>query len=142
MRIDTIVNGVVIDHIPAGGAMELYRYLGLDSLQCQVALIKNATSHKMERKDIIKISGKIEINLDILGYINPGITINIIKNSELVEKHHPKLPKKITGVIRCKNPRCITSCEQDISHVFKLTDPQSVVYRCIYCETRAKRERF
>lgn len=142
MNIDSIVDGVVIDHIPAGGAMELYRFLGLDKLQCQVALIKNASSHKMIRKDIIKISGNIDINLDILGYIDPGITINYIQNNKLIHKCQPTLPERITGVIRCKNPRCITTIEQETPHVFKLTDRQNVVYRCIYCETRAKRERF
>jgi aspartate carbamoyltransferase regulatory subunit len=141
MRIDTIVEGVVIDHIPAGGGMELYRYLGLDKLRCQVALIKNASSTKMKRKDIIKISGNIDINLDILGYIDPGITINIIKDSKIILKHHPPLPDRIIDVVRCRNPRCITASEQDISHIFKLTDAKKGIYRCVYCDTRAERDR-
>ena len=138
MRIGTIVNGVVIDHIPAGRGMELYRYLGLEDSDAEVALIKNAPSGKCGRKDILKVSDDIDLNYDILGYIDPGITVNIIKDRELIKKMHPALPQTITGVIRCKNPRCITSTEKEIPHIFKLTDAESGTYRCIYCETKAK----
>lgn len=138
MIIGTIVDGVVIDHIPAGRGMELYRYMGLDALDCEVALIKNAASEKLGRKDIIKVGELIDLNFDILGCIDPGITVNIIKNGERVEKLHPPLPERITGVLRCKNPRCITSTEQELPHVFRLTDRENAVYRCLYCETRAK----
>lgn len=138
MRIGTIIDGVVIDHIPAGQGMELYRYLGLENSQCEVALIKNAPSSKCGRKDILKVSDDIDLNYDILGYINPDITINIIKNGENVKKMHPKLPETITGVIQCINPRCITSTEKEIPHIFKLTDREKGTYRCVYCETKAK----
>lgn len=137
MTIDAINNGVVIDHIPAGKGMELYKYLGLEALDCEVALIKNAASEKLGKKDIIKISSDIDLNLDILGYIDPNITVNIIKDGEKVEKRHPELPKTLKDVIFCRNPRCITSIEQELPHIFKLTDPEHKVYRCIYCETRA-----
>jgi aspartate carbamoyltransferase regulatory subunit len=138
MLIGTIVDGVVIDHIPAGRGMELYRYLELDKLSCEVALIKNAPSEKMGKKDILKVNDVIELNFDILGYIDPHITVNIIRNGEKVEKRHPRLPQTIKGVIHCKNPRCITSTEQELEQVFRLTDPEHGVYRCIYCDTRAK----
>lgn len=138
MRIGTIIDGVVIDHIPAGRGMELYRYLGLESSECEVALIKNAPSAKRGRKDIIKINEALDLNYDILGYIDPGITINIIKNGERVKKMHPELPETITDVIHCKNPRCITSIEQELPHVFKLADREKGIYRCVYCETKAK----
>lgn len=138
MIIGTIVNGIVIDHIPAGHGMELYTYLGLDELDCEVALIKNAESGKYGKKDILKINESIDINYDILGYIAPEITVNIIKDGKRIEKIHPELPETITNVIRCKNPRCITSVEQELSHVFKLTDKENQIYRCIYCESRAK----
>lgn len=137
MTIDAINNGVVIDHIPAGKGMELYKYLGLEALDCEVALIKNAASEKLGKKDIIKVSSDIDLNLDILGYIDPNITVNIIKDGEKVEKRHPELPKTLKDVIFCRNPRCITSIEQELPHIFKLTDPEHKVYRCIYCETRA-----
>ena len=137
MIIGTIVNGLVIDHIPAGRGMELYKYLKLEELECEVALIKNAVSGKMEKKDILKINEVIDINFDVLGFIDPQITVNIIKNGERIEKIHPELPEKLTGVIKCKNPRCITSVEQELPQVFKLTDRENGVYRCIYCETKA-----
>lgn len=137
MKIEAISNGIVIDHIPAGRGMELYKYLGLESLDCEVALIKNASSSKLGKKDIIKISSIIDLNFDILGYIDPNITVNIIKDGEKVEKRHPELPKTLKDVIYCRNPRCITSIEQELPHIFKLTDPEHKVYRCIYCETRA-----
>ena len=138
MTIDSIKNGIVLDHIRAGQSMELYRILRLSELDCPVAIIKNAQSGKMGKKDIIKIDAQIEVDLDVLGYVDPGITVNIIKDGELVEKRHVELPELVRGVIRCKNPRCITSVEQDIEHVFRLTDRQKRIYRCIYCETRAK----
>jgi len=137
MIIGTIVNGLVIDHIPAGRGMELYKYLKLEELECEVALIKNAVSGKMEKKDILKINEVIDINFDVLGFIDPQITVNIIKNGERIEKIHPELPEKLTGVIKCKNPRCITSVEQELPQVFKLTDRENGVYRCMYCETKA-----
>ncbi len=138
MIIGTIRDGIVIDHIPAGRGMELYRFLELDKLNCEVALIKNAPSAKLGKKDILKVGEVINLNFDILGYIDPRITVNIIRGGERVVKKHPQLPVTIRGMIRCKNPRCITSTEQELEHVFRLTDPERGVYRCIYCDTRAK----
>lgn len=138
MTIDSIKNGVVIDHIKAGKSMDLYTFLNLEHLDSQVAIIKNAPSKKMGRKDIIKIDCKMELDLDVLGYIDPDITVNIIKDGTLSEKKHLELPEKIYGVIKCKNPRCITSVEQGIVHTFKLTDRKNRTYRCIYCETKAE----
>ena len=140
MIIGSIVNGLVIDHIPAGRGMELYRYLKLDDMECEVALIKNATSDKYGKKDILKVNEVIDMDFDILGYIAPQITVNVIRNGERVQKIHPKLPETITDVLRCKNPRCITSVEQELPHVFKLTDREHGVYRCIYCETKAEKQ--
>lgn len=140
MIIGSIVNGLVIDHIPAGRGMELYRYLKLDDLECEVAIIKNASSEKYGKKDILKVNEVIDLDFDMLGYIAPQITVNVIKNGERVDKIHPKLPETITGVLRCKNPRCITSIEQELQHVFKLTDREHGVYRCIYCETKAEKQ--
>ncbi len=138
MNIDSITNGFVIDHITAGRGMKLYDLLGLDNLDCSVAIIKNVASKKMGKKDIIKIDADIAIDVDVIGYVDPGTTVNIIRNCELVEKRAIELPKMLTNVIKCKNPRCITSTEQEINHVFKLTDKDNGVYRCIYCETQAK----
>lgn len=138
MIIGTIKNGIVIDHIPAGRGMELYKYLKLDDKKCQVALIKNADSGKLEKKDILKVNEVIDLNFDLLGYIAPQITVNVIEDGVIVRKIHPQLPETISGVIRCKNPRCITSTEQELEHVFKLTDPENGVYRCIYCDTKAE----
>lgn len=138
MIIGTIVNGIVIDHIPAGRGMELYYYLNLDKLDCEVALIKKASSKKYGKKDIIKVNELIDLDLDILGFIDPCITANIIKDGQRVNKIRPSLPDKITNVIKCKNPRCITSIEQELPHVFKLTDRAQHVYRCIYCESKTK----
>ena len=137
MNIDSINNGVVIDHISAGKGMRLYELLGLDELDCSVAIIKNVTSRKMGKKDIIKIDADIPVNLDVIGYVDPNVTVNIIKNGILVDKHVIEMPERLTNVIKCKNPRCITSCEQELDHVFKLTDRENKVYRCIYCETKA-----
>ena len=138
MNIDSITNGFVIDHITAGRGMKLYDLLGLDKLDCSVAIIKNVASKKMGKKDIIKIDADIAIDINVIGYVDPGTTVNVIKNCELVEKRTIELPKMLTNVIKCKNPRCITSTEQEINHVFKLTDKDNGVYRCIYCETQAK----
>lgn len=138
MNIDSITNGFVIDHITAGRGMKLYDLLGLDNLDCSVAIIKNVASKKMGKKDIIKIDADIDIDIDVIGYVDPGTTVNIIRNCELVEKRTIELPQMLTNVIKCKNPRCITSTEQEINHVFKLTDKDNGVYRCIYCETQAK----
>ncbi|MBQ1242453.1 MAG: aspartate carbamoyltransferase regulatory subunit [Oscillospiraceae bacterium] len=137
MIIDSIQNGIVIDHISAGKAMELYNILGLGELDCTVAILKNVSSGKLGRKDIIKIDTLMELDWDLIGYVDPSITVNIIKDGERVEKRQLKTPEIITGVIRCKNPRCITSVEQELKQVFKLTDPEKRVYRCLYCETQA-----
>ena len=138
MNIDSIQNGIVIDHIAAGQGMKLYYLLELSKLDCSVAIIKNVASHKMGKKDIIKIDADIPINLDVIGYVDPGATVNMIKDGRLMEKKSIEPPKMLKNVIRCKNPRCITSTEQELDHIFKLTDPENKVYRCIYCETRAK----
>jgi len=138
MTIDSIKNGVVIDHIKAGKGMYLYEVLGLEKLDCQVAIIKNADSKKLGKKDIIKIDSLIDVDFDVLGYVDSGITVNIIKDGKLMEKLSLQLPERITNVIKCKNPRCITSVEQELPHIFKLTDRENGVYRCIYCEAKAK----
>ncbi|MGM9683215.1 MAG: aspartate carbamoyltransferase regulatory subunit [Eubacteriales bacterium] len=138
MNIDSIRNGIVIDHITAGRGMKIYYLLGLDRLECPVAIIQNANSSKLGKKDIIKIDGEIEINTDALGYVDPGVTVDIIKDGKLTEKKSVDLPKRITNVIFCKNPRCITCTEQELPHVFNLTDPEHRVYRCFYCETKAE----
>lgn len=140
MNIDSIRNGLVIDHIKAGQGMEIYHLLNLESLGCSIALIKNACSKKVGKKDIIKIDADLDLNLDVLGYINPEITINVIKDGQRIMKFHPELPERLTNVIKCKNPRCITSVEQEINHIFKLTDRENRIYRCIYCESKAKSE--
>ncbi|MBE6575080.1 MAG: aspartate carbamoyltransferase regulatory subunit [Ruminococcaceae bacterium] len=140
MIIDEIRNGIVIDHIRAGGAMELYRILGLEELSCSVAIIKNAASGKMGKKDIIKIDEVIDLDLDVLGYVDPGITVNIIREGERVQKFKPDLPERVTNVIKCKNPRCITTTEQELDHIFRLTDRENRVYRCLYCDSPAKRK--
>ena len=137
MNIDSIRNGIVIDHITAGRGMEIYRLLGLDKLDCSIAIIKNVHSTKMGKKDIIKIDEDIELDMNVLGYVDPGVTIDIIKDGKLVEKKRATLPREIKNVIFCKNPRCITSTEQELPHIFKLTDEQNRVFRCIYCETKA-----
>lgn len=136
MNIDSIVNGIVIDHIEAGNGMRIYNLLGLDALDCSVAIIKNVNSRKQGKKDIIKIDSEIELDMDIIGYIDSGITVNIIKNGVPVEKRRIDLPETLTNVIKCKNPRCITSTEQELPHVFKLTNREKRIYRCVYCETK------
>lgn len=141
LEIGGLNEGVVIDHIKAGGAMEIYNYLGLEKLDCSVAIIKNAKSNKMGKKDIIKIEGPITVNLDILGVLDGNITINIISNNKIVEKRILELPEMVTNVIKCRNPRCITSIEQDLPHRFKLTDKENRIYRCLYCEQKFTRRR-
>ncbi len=138
MVIDSIKNGIVIDHIQAGKSMELYQLLRLNELQCSVAIIKNAASSKMGKKDIIKIDEEIDLDLDVLGYIDPGITVDIIRDGKLVEKRKLDLPQRVTNVIRCKNPRCITFTEQELPQVFTLADREKRIYRCLYCETKAE----
>ncbi len=137
MHIDSIKNGIVIDHITAGRGMELYHLLGLDKLDCSIALIKNVHSNKMGKKDIIKIDADVSLDMKVLGYVDPGVTIDIIKDGKLVDKKNISLPNEIKNVIFCKNPRCITSTEQELPHVFRLTDAEHRVFRCIYCETKA-----
>ena len=139
MIIGQIKDGIVLDHITAGKGMDIYKILGLGDLDCTVAMIKNADSPKMGKKDIIKVGKVIDLNLDILGYIDPGITVNIIRDGERIKREKLSLPERITGVIRCKNPRCITSVEQELEHEFVLTDREKGVYRCVYCEAKAKR---
>jgi len=139
MVIDSIRDGIVIDHIKAGRGMEIYRLLDLGKLDCQVAIIQRATSQKGGKKDVIKIDSPIAVDLDVLGYLDPNCTVNVIRDSKVVEKYHPEMPEKLTGVLHCKNPRCITSVESDLPHVFQLTDRENKVYRCIYCETAARK---
>ena len=138
MKIDSIKNGIVIDHITSGRGMQLYHMLGLDRLDCSVAIIKNAPSEKMGKKDIIKIDSSIDINLDIISFISPDATVNIIENEICVEKRSIELPDRLINIIKCKNPRCITTIEQEIQHEFVLTDRESREYRCIYCDTKAE----
>ena len=137
MNIDSIQNGIVIDHITAGRGMKLYELLELEKLDCSVAIIKNVHSLKQGRKDIIKIDADIPVNLDVIGYVDPGVTVNVIRDGVLVEKKRIDMPETLVNVIFCKNPRCITSCEQELKHIFKLTDRKNKVYRCLYCETKA-----
>lgn len=135
MNIDSIKDGIVIDHIQAKKGLEIFEALKLGDLDCSVAIITNAKSQKMGRKDIIKIDKKINLDLTILGYIDSNITINIIKNNERIDKYHVELPKEIVNIIKCKNPRCITSVEQELEQVFFLADKEKRTYRCKYCET-------
>ncbi len=138
MRVDEIKNGIVIDHIASGKAMTIYEMLSLEKLDCPVAILKNVPSKKMGKKDIIKIYGNFDINYEVLGFVSPNITVDIIKDGMLVDKKHIDLPETVTDILKCKNPRCITSTEQDIHHVFKMTNREKGVYRCIYCDTKAK----
>jgi len=139
MNIDSIKNGIVIDHITPGNGMKIYHFLGLDELDCHIAIIKNASSARMGKKDIIKIDTEKKIDLDVLGYIDSKLTVNVIEDKKIVKKFHPELPLEIVDIVKCQNPRCITSTEQELSHVFKLTDKENGVYRCIYCESQAKK---
>ena len=134
-----IKNGLVIDHITPGNGMKIYHFLGLDELDCHIAIIKNANSARMGKKDIIKIDTNENIKLDVLGYIDSKLTVNVIEDGKIVKKYHPELPLEIVDIVKCQNPRCITSTEQELSHVFKLTDKEKGVYRCIYCESQAKK---
>ena len=138
MNIDSIKNGIVIDHITAGRAMQLYEMRKLDSLDSSVAVIMNAPSSKMGKKDIIKIDALIDFNMDVIGFISPNATVNIIKDGETVEKRYLGLPERLVGIVKCKNPRCITTSETDIDHIFVLTDKEKTEYRCMYCDTKAE----
>ena len=138
LNVGQLNEGFVLDHIEAGKSMQIYDNLGLGKLDCQVAIIKNARSNKMGKKDIIKIEGDLDIDLNVLGVLDHSITINIIKDAEIVEKHQLSLPDTVTNIIKCKNPRCITSIEQELPHTFKLTDRKNRIYRCIYCESKFK----
>lgn len=138
MKVDSIKNGIVIDHITAGKGMQIYNLLGLDSLECSVALIKNAPSLKMGKKDIIKIDSDFDVNTEILGFVDPDVTVNIIKDGNTVDKKTIDLPESLTNVLHCKNPRCISTTEQELPQIFKLADKEKRVYRCLYCETKAK----
>ena len=141
MKIDSIKNGIVLDHITAGKSLEVYKALGLDKLDCSVAIIKNVKSNKMGKKDIIKIEGGLDlVDLDVLGFIDHNITVNIIKDGKLVEKKKLQLPQKIINVEKCKNPRCITSVEQGLDHVFYLANKDKRIYRCLYCETKVEKK--
>lgn len=137
MRVDSILNGTVIDHIGAGKGMRLFKLLELEKLECPIAIIKNVPSKKMGRKDIIKIDGDVPVDFDVIGFVDPAATINIIEGGKIIEKKTCCLPEVLKNVVRCKNPRCITSVEQEIDHIFKLTDKENKIYRCIYCETKA-----
>ena len=137
LNVGRIEEGFVLDHIKAGKSMTIYHDLKLDKLDCCVAIIKNATSKKMGKKDIIKIDEVIDLDFDLIAYLAPSTTVNIIRNGKLEKMDKMEPPAYLKNVIKCKNPRCITSVEQELDHIFKLTDPQGPVYRCIYCETRA-----
>ncbi len=138
MRIDSIKNGIVIDHIPVDCGMEIYRMLGMDALKCTVALLRNVPSKKLGQKDIIKVDGEWNFDLDVLGYFGSSITVNFITEGKLVEKKHISLPERITDLLKCKNPRCITTTEQGIHHIFRLADREKGIYRCLYCESKSK----
>ena len=138
MNIDSIQNGIVIDHITAGKGMRLFELLGLDRLDASVAIIKNAHSEKRGKKDIIKIDADIPVDVDVIGFVDPGATVKVIRDGRLVEKRNIDMPDRLVNVSKCKNPRCITSTEQELDHVFKLTDRRNKVYRCLYCETKSE----
>jgi aspartate carbamoyltransferase regulatory subunit len=134
MNVDAIKNGIVIDHIQAGRGMEIYKFLNLEALECPVALMMNVSSQQMGKKDIIKVDGELSLDLNVLGFIDPDITIDIIQNETCIRKYHPKLPEQLRDVVRCKNPRCITTTEQELPQIFHLTDRRNKVYRCLYCD--------
>ncbi|MCB6992225.1 aspartate carbamoyltransferase regulatory subunit [bacterium 210820-DFI.6.37] len=138
MNIDGVTTGIVLDHIKAGKSMQIYNYLGLDKLDCSVAVVQNVRSSKYGKKDIIKIDDEIELDFEMLGYIDSNITVNRVRDGKLLKKEHLELPETITDVIKCKNPRCITSIEQEITHVFKLADREKKIYRCAYCDVEHK----
>ena len=140
MMIGQIRDGIVLDHITAGNGIRIYDILGLGKLDCTVAMIKNADSSKMGKKDIIKVGQVIDLDFAVLGYIDPGITVNIIRDGQLLKREHLSLPERVTGIIKCKNPRCITSCEQELEQEFRLTDRENKVYRCVYCDSEAPRD--
>ncbi|MFR3310000.1 MAG: aspartate carbamoyltransferase regulatory subunit [Christensenellales bacterium] len=140
MIIGQIRDGIVLDHITAGNGIRIYDILGLGKLDCTVAMIKNADSSKMGKKDIIKVGQVIDLDFAVLGYIDPGITVNIIRDGKLLKREHLSLPERVTGIIKCKNPRCITSCEQELEQEFRLTDRENKVYRCVYCDSEAPRD--
>ena len=140
MIIGQIKDGIVLDHITAGKAMQIYETLKLGKLDCSVAMIQNATSVKMGKKDIIKIGTLMDLNLDVLGYIDPNITVNVIRDGKIDKRYHLWLPERIVGVIKCKNPRCITSVEVNAVHEFRLADKEKKIYRCIYCEHQAPKQ--
>ncbi len=142
MNIDSIHNGVVLDHIQAGKSMDIYKYLHLDELDCSVAIIKNVRSARMGKKDIIKIDSPVDLDLDVLGYIDSNITVNIIRDGERVEKKHLELPQKLVNILHCKNPRCITTAESQLDSIFFLSDAENHTYRCAYCETEESRKKF
>ena len=137
LNVGKIEEGFVLDHIKAGKSLDVYYQIQLDKLDCTVAIIKNARSNAMGKKDILKVECDINtLNLDILGFIDPNITVNVIKDGEIVEKRDIYLPQEIKGVIHCHNPRCITSIEQELPHIFVLSDAEKRVYRCKYCEEK------
>lgn len=138
MRIDSIVNGIVLDHITAGKVMEVYNALHLEKLDCSIAILKNVRSNKMGKKDILKIDNDFDVDLDVIGYIDPNITISIIRDGKTVEKKHLQLPSRIMNVEKCRNPRCITSIEQDLDQEFYLANAEKRIYRCIYCDTKVE----
>ena len=137
MNIDSIQNGIVIDHISAGNGMKLYELLDLNSLDCSVALLRNVSSSKLGRKDIIKIDAEIPVDINVIGYVDPEATVNIIRHGELVEKKRIGMPETLVNVLKCKNPRCISCCEQELDQIFRLADPEKREYRCVWCEAKA-----
>ncbi len=138
MNIDGVSNGIVLDHISAGRSMDIYKYLHLDELSCSVAVIKNVRSNRLGKKDIIKIDADIDLDMAVLGYVDPNITVNIIKDNRLAEKRTLSLPEKLVNIVQCKNPRCITTTEQEVDHVFRLVDKEAKLYRCVYCDSLHK----
>ncbi|MDO4396202.1 MAG: aspartate carbamoyltransferase regulatory subunit [Clostridia bacterium] len=138
MNIDGVKTGIVLDHIKAGKSMTIYKLLRLDKIDNTVAIIQNATSSKYGRKDIIKIDQLIDLDFNVLGYVDSNITVNIVEDGKLVRKKHLELPETLDNVIICKNPRCITSVEQEITHSFRLTDRENKIYRCVYCDAEHK----
>ena len=141
MKIDSIKDGIVLDHITAGRGMRIYQLLHLEELDCPVAILKNVPSKKMRKKDIIKISdADLHLDFAVIGYVDPEITVNVIRDGVCVEKKHVELPEELENVIRCKNPRCITTTEQELPHIFRLADRHDGIYRCIYCDTKASRQ--